>query len=91
MSVVPARKRRSYAAEYKVEAAHRVIDSDRSIAEVARELGIEGALLARRSPPRLSRWRVVLPEDASIGLTPPHRAAKAAKTVLTSAGNGLRL
>jgi transposase-like protein len=34
MSIMPPRKRRSYTAEYKVEAAHRVIDSDRTIAEV---------------------------------------------------------
>jgi transposase-like protein len=46
MSVVAARKRRSYTAEYKVEAAHRVIDSDRSIAEVARELGIDPGMLS---------------------------------------------
>jgi len=43
---VPSRKRRSYTAEYKVEAAHRVIDSDRSIAEVARELGIDPGMLS---------------------------------------------
>ena len=35
------------------------------------------ALFARRSPPRLSRWRSVRPEDAGIGDT-PHRWAKAA-------------
>src|ERR687893_2925406 len=35
------------------------------------------AELAWRSPPRLSRWRVVLPEDACWGLT-PQRAAKEA-------------
>lgn len=33
-------RRRKFTAEYKVEAAHRVIDSGRSIAEVARELSI---------------------------------------------------
>src|SRR3954453_11501325 len=33
------------------------------------------ALLARRSPPRLSRRRWVLPEETSTGLT-PHNAAK---------------
>jgi transposase len=38
MSTMPPRKRRSYTAEYKVEAAHRVIDTDCMIAEVAREL-----------------------------------------------------
>ncbi|MEC3981033.1 transposase, partial [Amycolatopsis sp. H20-H5] len=41
MSVMSSRKRRSYTAEYKVEAAHRVIDTARTIAEVARELGID--------------------------------------------------
>jgi hypothetical protein len=35
------------------------------------------ALFARRSPPWLSRWRWVRPEDAGIGDT-PHRWAKAA-------------
>lgn len=43
---MPPRKRRSYTAEYKVEAAHRVIDSGRTIAEVARELGIDAAMLS---------------------------------------------
>jgi transposase len=46
MSIVPARKRRTYTAEYKVEAAHRVIDSDRTISEVARELGIDPGMLS---------------------------------------------
>ena len=32
--------RRKFTAEFKVEAAHRVIDSGRSIAEVARELSV---------------------------------------------------
>ncbi|MFI6169072.1 transposase [Nocardia sp. NPDC051052] len=42
---MPPRKRRSFTAEYKVEAAHRVIDSGRTIAEVARELGLNDGLL----------------------------------------------
>jgi transposase-like protein len=46
MSAMPARKRRSFSAEYKVEAAHRVIDSGRTIAEVARELGLNDGLLS---------------------------------------------
>jgi transposase len=46
MSVVPPRKRRSYTTEYKVEAAHRAIDPDRTIAEVARELGIDAGMLS---------------------------------------------
>lgn len=43
---MPPRKRRSYTAEYKVEASRRVIDTNRTIAEVARELGIDGAMLS---------------------------------------------
>jgi transposase-like protein len=43
---MPPRKRRSFTAEYKVEAAHRVIDSGRMIAEVARELGLNDGLLS---------------------------------------------
>ncbi|APE34870.1 transposase [Nocardia mangyaensis] len=43
---MPPRKRRSFTAEYKVEAAHRVIDTGRTIAEVARELGINDGLLS---------------------------------------------
>lgn len=39
-----SRKRRSFSTEYKVEAAHRVIDSGRTIAEVARELGVNEGL-----------------------------------------------
>src|SRR3954453_20527305 len=46
MSIVPPRKRRSYTAEYKVEAAHRVIDSERTIAEGAREMGIDAGMLS---------------------------------------------
>jgi transposase len=37
--------RRRFTTEYKVEAAHRVIDSDRSVAEVARDLSINEATL----------------------------------------------
>jgi transposase-like protein len=43
---MPPRKRRSYTAEYKVEAAHRVIDSGRAISEVAGELGIDAGMLS---------------------------------------------
>ncbi|NMM92364.1 transposase, partial [Rhodococcus sp. SRB_17] len=42
-----SRKRRSFTTEYKVEAAHRVIDSGRTIAEVARDLGLSENLLGR--------------------------------------------
>ncbi|MFE3259028.1 MULTISPECIES: transposase [unclassified Nocardia] len=43
---MPPRKRRSFTTEYKVEAAHRVIDSGRTIADVARELGLNEGLLS---------------------------------------------
>jgi len=39
--------RRKFSAEFKVEAAHRVIDSGRSVAEVAREFTIGEVLLGR--------------------------------------------
>ena len=42
-----ATTRRSFTAEYRVEAAHRVIDSGRTIIEVARELGMGEQLLGR--------------------------------------------
>ena len=42
-----SRTRRLFTTEYKVEAAHRVIDSGRTIAEVARELGVNEGLLGR--------------------------------------------
>lgn len=41
------------------------------------------ALLASRLPPRLSRWRTILPEDASTGLA-PHRAAEEASVRIRS-------
>ena len=40
-----SRSRRSFTTEYKVEAAHRVIDTGRTVAEVARELGLHENLL----------------------------------------------
>jgi transposase-like protein len=39
------RPRRSFSSEYRVEAAHRVIDAQRSVAEVARELDLHENLL----------------------------------------------
>ncbi|AZI58888.1 hypothetical protein EH165_12800 [Nakamurella antarctica] len=39
--------RRVFTAEYRVEAAHRVIDSGRTIAETARELAVSEQLLGR--------------------------------------------
>ncbi|MGF2953213.1 transposase [Mycobacterium sp. THU-M116] len=40
-----SRARRSYTPEYRVEAAHRVIDGNRRVAEVARELDLHENLL----------------------------------------------
>jgi transposase len=42
-----ARTKRRFTAEYRVEAAHRVIDSGRPVAEVSRELGVGEQLLGR--------------------------------------------
>ena len=41
------RTKRRFTAEYRVEAAHRVIDTDRLIVEVARELDVGEQLLGR--------------------------------------------
>ncbi|RIJ77580.1 hypothetical protein D1871_06330 [Nakamurella silvestris] len=41
------KSRRAFTPEYKVEAAHRVIDTGRNIAEVARELDLGEQLLGR--------------------------------------------
>jgi transposase len=65
--------RRKFTAEFKVEAAHRVIDSSRSVAEVARELSLGDQLPGRWV--RDERRRV----DAAAGseeqpLTPAERA-----------------
>ena len=49
--------RRSFTTEYKVEAAHRVIDSGRTIAEVARELGVNEGLLGGGSLMSAAGWR----------------------------------
>lgn len=40
-----SRPRRSYTPEYRVEAAHRVIDGNRRVADVARELNLHENLL----------------------------------------------
>jgi transposase len=42
---IMSRPRRSFSPEYRVEAAHRVIDARRSVAEVARELDLHENLL----------------------------------------------
>ena len=47
MSEKKRRSRRSFTPEYRKEAAHLVIDTDRTIAAVAAEIGIGAALLGR--------------------------------------------
>lgn len=51
-----SRKRRSFTTEYKVDAAHRVIDTGRSIAEVARDLGLNEACWGDGSPMNAGGW-----------------------------------
>jgi hypothetical protein len=54
---------------------------------------VQSGLLAARSPPRFSRCRMLLPEDAWTGLA-PHMAAEAAslwsRRVVTGGGQQLR-
>lgn len=63
-----SRKRRSFTTEYKVEAARRVIDSGRTIAEIARELGINEALLGRWVADERRRT----PTNAGVSRPPQH-------------------
>lgn len=59
-------KRRSYTPAHRREAAHLVIDTSRTIAEIAREIGVGGQLLGRwvaieraqMEPSRRRRWKV---------------------------------
>jgi transposase len=73
------RPRRSFSPEYRVEAAHLVIDGNRPVAEVARELDLHENLLhkwvreERRRMPAAGRGRSPDPgEDQS--LSPDERA-----------------
>ena len=59
--------------EYKVEAAHRVIDSGRTIAEVARELGLNEALLGRWVADQRRRVEAAAARN-EVPLTPAERA-----------------
>ncbi len=47
MSVMASKKRKSYTPAYRREAARLVIDTDRPIAHVAREIGVGEQLLGR--------------------------------------------
>jgi transposase len=71
-----SRTRRLFTAEYRVEAAHRVIDSDRTVAEVAREIGVGEQLLGRWV--RDERVRV---EAATAGGVAPLTGAERAELV----------
>jgi FAD/FMN-containing dehydrogenase len=67
-----SRTRRSFTTEYKVEAAHRVIDSGRTIAEVARELGVNEGLLGRWVADERRRVEAAAARD-DVPLTPAER------------------
>ena len=54
--------RRRFTLEYRIEAAHRVIDSDRSVAEVARDLSLVETTLAKWV--REERRRMAAASDA---------------------------
>ncbi len=83
-----ARMRRRFTAEYRVEAAHRVIDSDRQIAEVARELDVGEQLLGRWV--RDERVRIsaatVVPNVPSLRPTSPSSRARSSSGRPVTAG-----
>jgi len=68
--------RRSFTAEYRVEAAHRVIDSGRTIAEVAQEMGVGDQLLGRwvRDERVRQAAAVAVPDVPDTPLTESERA-----------------
>lgn len=66
--------RRSYTAEYRVEAAHRVIDSGRTIAEVARDLGVGDQLLGHWVKVERVRLAAAAPAAPDNPLTETERA-----------------
>ena len=70
--VFMSRTRWSFTTEYKVEAAHRVIDSGRTIAEVAPELGVNEGLLGRWVGEERRRVEAVATRD-DVPLTPAER------------------
>ena len=67
-----SRTRRSFTTEYKVEAAHRVIDSGRTIAEVARGLGVNEWLRGRCVADERRRVEAAAARD-DVPLTPAER------------------
>ncbi len=68
-----ARTRRLFTPEYRVEAAHRVIDSHRLIAEVARELGVGEQLLGRWVRDERRRQAAAEPDGPDEPLTETER------------------
>lgn len=68
------RTRRLFTPEFRVEAAHRVIDSDRMIAEVARELGVGEQLLGRWVRDERRRQAAAQPDVPDEPLTESERA-----------------
>ena len=75
-----SRTRRSFTTEYKVEAAHRVIDSGRTIAEVARELGVDEGLLGRWVPDERRRVEAA-PNDEPLTVAERTELARLRKQV----------
>ncbi|MGH3522277.1 MAG: transposase [Mycobacterium sp.] len=61
------RRRRSFTPEYRVEAAHLVIDGHRRVAEVARELDVHKNLL--HTWVRDERWRMSVARGAAVRWT----------------------
>ena len=61
------KKRKSYTPEYRREAAHLVIDTGRTIAAVARELGLGEQLLGRWV--QLERDRLGAPPEAPLDVS----------------------
>ena len=53
-------KRKTYTPEYRREAARLVIDTGRTVAAVAREIGVGEQLLGRCESPRV-QWRASSP------------------------------
>ena len=69
-----ARTRRLFTPEYRVEAAHRVIDSGRTMAEVGREIGVGEHLLGRWVRDERRRQAAAEPDVPDEPLTETERA-----------------
>lgn len=71
-----ARTRRSFTPDYRVEAAHRVIDTDRTIAQVARDIGVGEQLLGRwvRDERARESAAAAMPTDIETPLSETERA-----------------